>query len=181
MSNLCKVKSGDPLEIPAETFNAFVDAAIAHRRRQQSSTQTARDSARQTDIVLVKNSSGVDRNRFNVLGVDGPLFTPTDSADEFKNRVALDGVTPAESDHLGKFVILLEPVGSGQIGRAVASGVCAVKINVQDEGDICADVNDGQAGSLPHPGNGAQGDGLHCVTVSARLGQLTSTLAFAQL
>jgi hypothetical protein len=36
---LTKVKSGDSLRIPAATYNAFVEAARAHRERQQDSGQ----------------------------------------------------------------------------------------------------------------------------------------------
>ena len=56
-----KVKSGDPLVIPSQTFNSFIDAAQAHKARQQASGQTNRQAFRQTGIVLVKNSSGADR------------------------------------------------------------------------------------------------------------------------
>ncbi len=57
-----------------------------------------------------------------MLGIDGPIFTPVDSEDGFKNRVALVGVTPANPTHLGRFAILLEPIANGKIGQPADPG-----------------------------------------------------------
>ena len=143
-----KVKSGDRLSIPAETFNTFIDAARDHRTRQQNRGQAARPSNRSTGTILVKNASGADRDRFDVLGVDAPIFTPTDNEDSFKNQVALKGVTPSEDNHEGRFVILQEPVRTGDIGRAVVAGVTPVVVNVSDTEHGFADIADGVAGKL---------------------------------
>jgi len=150
-----KVKSGDPLVIPSQTFNSFIDAAQAHKARQQSSSQTDRQAFRQSGIVLVKNASGADRQRFDVLGVDAPIITPTDNEDAFKNKVLLSGSTPTESDHLGRFVILLVPLADGKVGMACASGVCAVHVDVQHEDHRFADIRDAEASSLQSRESGA--------------------------
>ncbi len=42
--NLKKVKSGDALVIPAQTFNTFIDAARDFRSRQQGRAQTAQQT-----------------------------------------------------------------------------------------------------------------------------------------
>ncbi len=153
--SLKKVKSGDTLRIPAHTFNTFIDAARDFRSRQQGRAQNAQPGFRQNGIVLVKNASGSDRGRFNVLGIDSPIFTPTDNEEEFKNRVALSGVTPAGADHTGKFVILLEPIANNEIGLACVHGVCPVKIDVTDEDQQYADISNGEAGKLKNSCTGA--------------------------
>ena len=89
-----KVKPGDPLILPAATYNAFVDAARDRQERQRSATNDRLPDWRQTGIVLVRNDSGADRERFDVLSVSGPVITPTNNADAFKERVAIKGVTP---------------------------------------------------------------------------------------
>ena len=144
---LKKVQSGQPLAIPASTFNSMIDAARAHRSsaRQSGGKQT---EPLRGQLVTVKNSSGADVGRFGVLGIDDVVFSSTDNLAEFQNNWALDCSEPATADHLGRFVVLAEPLASGRIGKAYVSGVCAVKIDVQDEDHTCADVNDGQAGSL---------------------------------
>ncbi len=66
--------------------------------------------------MKVKNASGEARGRFEVLGIDRPIFTPTDSLDTFQNNILLVGVVPHKEDHPGRFCILLEhwtSTGSG--------------------------------------------------------------------
>jgi hypothetical protein len=143
-----KVKSGDPLVIPAATYNTFIDAARDYLARQQDQAQSARPGARLSGIVLVRNGSGGDRGRFDVLGVAGAVFDPAAGLDAFKNCPALSGVTPSASSHTGRFVILLEPLAAGAIGQAVASGVCIVRVQVDDATLQLADVKNGDATCL---------------------------------
>ncbi len=153
---LRKVQVGDPLAIPASTFNSFIDAARDFRARQQSATSDSLQSFRQAGIVPIKNGSGEDRERFDVLGISAPLFTPTDNADEFKNRVAITGVKPTTA-HLGNFAILLEPMKNGAIARACVSGVCPARIYIEEEWHQYADVEDNQPAHLKsRPSGGAQ-------------------------
>jgi hypothetical protein len=152
---LKKVKSGDPLAIPASTFNTFVDAANDYLARQREQSQKATPAGRCAGIVLVRNDSGAARERFEVLGVSAPVFTPGVDLDAFKNTRALVGVTPTDPGHLGKFVILLEPVPAGELAQALASGVCPVRLDVKDEQDGFADVNDGTCVTLKTGPKGA--------------------------
>jgi hypothetical protein len=130
---LRKVQAGQPLAIPASAYNAFIDAAIDFRQRTAHIGQGAQPAFQQATIILVRNDSGSDRQRFEILGVDAPVIDPSYNEEEFKNRMALACVSPVVDTHEGRFVVLAEPVGSGKIGRAFAAGVCAVKINVIDE------------------------------------------------
>ena len=89
-----KVQSGQPLRIPAETFNAFLDAVRDFRNWQRSVSTESQPAVRQTGIVKVKNASGEVRGWFEVLGIDRPIFTPTDNLDTFQNNILLVGVVP---------------------------------------------------------------------------------------
>jgi len=148
MTPLKKVRKGDPLNFPASAFNAFVGAAEFTEAMKRSGGRHFTPQVRQAGIVRVKNDSGADRDRFNILGIDAPIFTPTDNEDTFKNQVALTGVEPDEDYHVGKFAILLEPIPDGKIGLACLDGVCPVKIGVEDEDHEYADVADAEAGKL---------------------------------
>jgi len=147
-SVLRKVRPGDPLKIPAGTFNTFIDAARDYQARQHQQGQGSRAAVRHSGLLLVRNDSGADRLRFDVLGVSGPVFDPAADEEAFKNQHALAGVTPTEAGHTGKFVVLLEPVAAGAIGLACAEGVCPVHIYVEDAALKFADVNNGTAASL---------------------------------
>lgn len=151
--SLRKVQAGSKLRVPAAAYNAFIDAARDYQARQRSSQQSAQAAARSSGVVLVKNASGEDRERFDVLGVDAPIFGPADNLESFKNKLALKGITPT-ANHAGKFVILLEPLKADAIGLAIAGGVSIVKVEVQAEGDRMADAADGEAGNLVSGGSG---------------------------
>jgi hypothetical protein len=144
---LKKVRSGDPLVIPAATFNTFIDAAQDFQDRQRSTSGDWRQERRQADMVLVRNESGADRGRFDVLGIAGPIIGRADNEDEFKQRVALHGVVPTES-HRAQFVVLLEPLASSAIGLACIAGVCPVRVEMINEAHRCAEVKPDDASKL---------------------------------
>ncbi len=143
-----KVQRGDRLRIPAETFNTFIDAAKDFRSRTQNVARQRQLDLPQTGVVLVKNGTNADLERFHVLGIDRPIFTPGESLFSFQDQIAFVGVTPTEGDHHGRFVVLLEPLRSGMIGRACVSGVTPVRLDVLDEEHDWADIEDGETDSL---------------------------------
>ncbi len=147
---LKKVQRGAPLVIPANTYNAFVDAAQDFQRRKLSQQSTGTPTGRHNGIILIRNDSGADRDRFDVLGVSGPVFDPATDPEAFKNYPAMTGVTPTEDDHRGKFVVLLEPVPTGKLARAVAAGVVPARVDMPDEDYPyrLADITDGSAANL---------------------------------
>ena len=182
---LRKVQAGQPLAIPASAYNAFVDAALDHRHRASRVGREARPAFRQASIVLVRNDSGADRERFDVLGVGVPVIDPADGADAFKERVALAGVVPVTGTHEGLFVVLAEPLASGAIGHAFAAGVCPARIDVPDgEGEWrCAEIAGGAMANLvAHPQGSASilwragGTGVQWAVV--RLGNASSMHVF---
>lgn len=143
-----KVQRGDRLSIPAETFNTFIDAAKDFRNRTQNVARQRQLDLPQTGVVLVKNGTADDIERFHVLGVDRPIFTPGESLFSFQDQIAVVGITPTEDDHLGRFLVLQEPLRAGMIGRACVSGVTPVRLNVLEEEHDWADIEDGETDSL---------------------------------
>jgi hypothetical protein len=151
---LHKVQRGDPLAIPASTFNAFVDAARAHRRNERSVQRANQPDRRQADIVLVRNDTAAALPRFGVLAVAGPVISPVDNADAFTERPALRGTTPSASD-IGRFVILLEPIRPATLGRACIAGICHARVEIVDETHGFADVRAGYSTELESTSAGA--------------------------
>jgi len=152
---LKKVKPGDPLAIPAATFNTFVDAAQDYLRRQRDQSRQSKPAGGQAGMVLIRNDSGADCPRFGVLGIDDVVIDPADDEDAFAGRVVLAGVTPDVDDHTGRFVVTAEPIAAGEIGRAYADGVFPANVNVFDTTHKYADVADGQIGYLASGTSGA--------------------------
>ena len=147
MDHLRKVQSRQKLEIPAATFNSFVDAARDFQQRQRDRRSKPEPYFPDSGIILVANNSGADRDRFNVLGVAGPIIPPGANLIEFKRRVTFRGVKPQES-HKCRFVVLLEPVKAGKIARAVIAGVTVVRLRIDDPLDMCCDIEPKECGYL---------------------------------
>jgi hypothetical protein len=150
---LQKVQPGAPLQIPAKTYNAFVDAARDHQQRQMSTSAGPLRDRDPANVVLVKNESGADRARFDILGIAGPIFSHADNAATFQERIALRGVMPT-SAHAGRFVVLVDALPDGGIGRAYVSGACLARVRMLDETHTAADVADGDAFKLASDATG---------------------------
>jgi hypothetical protein len=150
-----RASSGDKLQIPAAAWNACLDAAEAHRQGGAPLPANGPQQFRQADIVLVKNSSGSTVSRFGVLGISGVIFTPSAALASFQNQVAFTGVTPTTADHKGKFLICLEPIANGKVGRAWIAGVCQVQVDVADAAHKFAEVKNSDRTQLASSGSGS--------------------------
>ena len=142
-----KVISGEPLRIPAPTYNTFIDAANDFLARRHN-IAVPRPAENDSELVLVQNASGSDVDRFGVLGISDIVISPTDNPTGFGNQVALVGVTPDADDHEGRFVIVAAPIADGRIGLARVHGVSWVQVDVTDAGHQYAEVKDGDATML---------------------------------
>ena len=125
---IAHVQAGDPLIFKHQDLNLMADAANEWATRQLDQLTEEPQDDPQAGIIWVKNSTGGDRDRFDVLGIDTPLFLPDDALGEFKNRVVLDCSTPSNREHVGRFVILLEPAADGKLARACIAGVCPARV-----------------------------------------------------
>jgi len=123
-----KVKSGDPLVIPAAAYNAMLDAAVANMRSHGKPSQVRGE---QSDRVLVRNESGYPLEQFEILGIDGPVFHPRNQPDAFQQTPVLRGVVPRER-HKGKFVVVQEPASPGGVVRACVSGLTVARVYVEN-------------------------------------------------
>jgi hypothetical protein len=141
-----KVQRGQPLQIPAETYNAFVDAVRSHRSSQHDLLRDVDNQFRQSTIIKVKNTSGSDLDRFAVLAFADPIVGPTDNLQQFKNQVNLQAVVPADPSK--RFCVLMEPLANNAIGRAVVAGATPVKIDVKRESDTHAEIKPNETGHL---------------------------------
>ena len=150
MSELQKVAAGDPLSIPASTYNAMVDAAQAHRDSQAGRPDTSKDKKdiQSGNLIYVKNTSSEARKRFDIMGLGPPVISPTANQREFEARVMLQGVSPLVASHSTSFVILAEPLAKGRIGLAWVAGVCVVRVDVTDEALTHATIVDGVFSNL---------------------------------
>ena len=132
----------------------MVDAARSNAESQHDQRGESDSLLRQGDIIKVRNQSGRDLDRFAVLGIDSPIILPAVNDREFKNQVAINVVLPTEN-HAGQFVILLDPMRAGRMGRAWVSGVCPARIDVDEDWHQYVDIDAGNTDALKSKPDGA--------------------------
>ena len=154
---LKKVQPGDPLRIPAATFNTLIDVARDHLANRQNATRQPGMALPPPGVILaIRNDSGSDRDRFEVLGLDEPVFPPEDNTADMSRGPVMSCVYPVDPDHLGAFVVLLEPIASGAVGRAMVQGAVYVQVQIDDlDKADWADITDGECGHLTATAGGS--------------------------
>lgn len=139
---LKKVLPGQDLSIPAQAYNAFIDAALAHRgAKSQSVAANERQYSRHPGLVRVRNNTAGVFARFAPVGLNGVAIEPSAYLASFQNTPIFNAVAPGASTYLGKFAVLQEPLASGLVGDAVLSGITVAQISVQHATHDRADVD----------------------------------------
>lgn len=149
-----KYAKGSPLPRDAATINTFAEAARAERDRRLNRRSDDLETIRRGDLIRVKNESGSDLPRGSILGLDEPIFLPSQSFDAFLREVTFRGVTPT-SDHFGRFAVMLEPVLAGAIARGWIAGATQARVLVDDPSHTCADVTPGSTEYLTSAEDGS--------------------------
>jgi len=131
------VRSGQPLDIAAGTWNAILAAAKAEQDRQAGIGRDPQKAAPQRTIIPLKNMTAADRNRFDVAQINAPILDlATDAGKERPTAIGTipDGTTP------GKIAILLEPAKSGAVVRSCVSGVTVARVYFHEKWHKWADL-----------------------------------------
>jgi hypothetical protein len=89
---------------------------------------------RAPNIITLRNDTGLNIDRFNVVAIQGVIVHP-ESSDyarrSFEQRPVLRGIRPTRSDG-DRFAVCIEPIAAGDFGRAVIRGMFACKVRVND-------------------------------------------------
>jgi hypothetical protein len=107
-----------------------------------------------TPILAKNNTTGAVR-RWGVLSVAGVVFTPSgatgNATQQFQDQPVLSGGLPTGGS---SFVVAVEPIAAGKIGRVAVAGVVQAKINVVSESDTFATAKDGDLTQLTSASSG---------------------------
>lgn len=129
-----KVKPGQPFEVKAATWNAFIDAA-EYVKNQTNSGNFRSQSGVTSGVVLVRNEENSDFPQFGAIALADMLIKPlaADTIQEFKSRPPLfSGRRVTGSIENGPFAISLEPIPRSQVGRALLQGIIPAQIKIAD-------------------------------------------------
>jgi len=123
----------------------MLSAARAHQEGQRRLSR--KPLFHTADVVVMRNDTAGDVDRFGVLGIGEPLINPQHdlahaNQEGFQSQVAVTGLSPGEG-HRGKFGILLEPVARESIGRACVIGATVARVRMDDEDHGFADIDEG--------------------------------------
>ena len=76
---------------------------------------------------MVQNDSGGDCQEGDVRGIDDALIDPTQGDPQevqFVHLPAYSGITPADPDHLGMFIITAEPIPTARSAGGSSAASC---------------------------------------------------------
>jgi hypothetical protein len=148
-----RIEKGQPLAkaISAAAWNRAQDAAdVVLGVTPERVGEAANHWAGAANIVLVQNGTSAAVKACGILGIDGLAVQPVAGVEmpSIVTRPILYGVSATESGHANQFVITLEPIAAGKVGRAAASGVVAFRMISRDSSHKFANVKDGMSDRL---------------------------------
>lgn len=138
-----RAAKGQPLRIAARDWNDMLDLLAVDLSRRPDMR------LRDRDLMLCRNDSGADVDRFGVLHITGVVIAQADNADEFYARPVLKGDEPdAPTDYIDAWAIAYEPIKNGKYGRVIVDGVTPALIDVTDAAHRWATIKDAYATKL---------------------------------
>ena len=121
MNPLRRVKPGDPLRIPAETWNRLLDLLES----SQFAGRRGGAPAQLGPTVPVRNDSGTDVPVGGVLAVSSSAVDCTESG--WPHGWCLVGTAPGD-DGWQRIAVAADAIPAGAIGQAWIDGVCPVRM-----------------------------------------------------
>lgn len=119
-------------KIPSRVWNKMVRAADQANRFAHSQEYETTPHQKARNVILVKNTTGVDVPQYGVLAFDGVENGPNASLpsrlDSFCNNPVLTGVKPKGDDTA--WGVTLEPIKDGRVGRIAIDGAVPVMMRV---------------------------------------------------
>jgi len=156
-----KLEPGQKLNkaITARSWNRMVDATeIVLGAPQDFSADGVQGPAAPNHTILCRNDSGAAVGRWGVLAITGLVISPTGATGaatmSWETSPAVVGVTPPTGT-VGGFVVAVEPIANGKIGRAAVAGVVQAKVDVSDASHGFATPQAGSTSAFASASSGA--------------------------
>jgi microcystin-dependent protein len=136
-NNEHKSRRGEPLKIPAATWNSVVDASKAEKRGRFNNVSAFNgevvplDSIKLTNAILVRcNADYALETSFGILRLSNVVQDLTEDALDANRRLAMEGYTPNAPDNV--IAIAQTPLAFNEIGRAITSGIAMCRVKMVD-------------------------------------------------
>ena len=121
-----KVRPGQPLRITAKAWNRVLDTVST--RPEFGGGEGA--YGRINHVVQIQNTTESTVPKWGVLSITGVLNNPSSGAAslaQYQDTPILEGGSPA-GQATGKYVVAVEPIAAGKVGRAAIDGVVQLKV-----------------------------------------------------
>lgn len=153
---ITKVQPGQEIEIAASTWNSFIDAANYVSSIQSDSSGNILKGGLGGGTILVRNGESSTFPQFSAMALGDILIKPAASLQEFKCRTPVFlGRKAVEADPPQPYAILLEPIASQKIGRALLLGLVPAQVSILDtEHQFAEPIPGNSAGGMRSAGTG---------------------------
>lgn len=147
------VRPGDKLRIAAEQVN-FLNGLMRQDTGFKSGPLDGYEPGK--NIILARNNTGGDVPRWGVMRISGIEINPaTDDTRRrsFEEMPCITGAKPNTTTG-GKFVIAVEPIKDGKIGRVCAAGIVQAKVSFSSASHTRAKPKDNTVDHLESAASG---------------------------
>jgi len=157
-----RVSPGDSLKFPAVLRNEMLDTIEYVKALKRADIPDMTRLARDRGLVKIKNNSGFDRDRFDILSASKIIstITPGLNLSAWKNYPVVSGeepsplgIAPTFRGDWGRWACLLQPLRAGAIGWGLVNGVTPAKVSFYREHLAYCDIYHGYPLDKPEPAN----------------------------
>lgn len=139
MSTPRRVQAGEPFRPSASGWNAMADYVRRHQAGETGPGGPGLSGVDPVLTVLVRNDTGGDLPARSVLKPGDPVVSAVTLPHQVQAEPYFAAAAPAAATD--PFVVTLEPIKAGAVGRAAVQGVAVVEVSVADAGhDFAAPV-----------------------------------------
>jgi len=128
--DLRKVRTGEPLRIPARTYNRFIDAARAQQEGRRLFGPGQPGAAELLGIAPACNASDED----------APMHAVVELAPRSQTQGQIEFVRPGGEGGTGLYAATAEPIPAGAIGRIALSAGPHTVLVAEGESPSCGDL-----------------------------------------
>lgn len=129
-----EIQRGQTLSgIPADSWNAFVDAARKINAGGGRGNGQASSDRGSTVFVLVRNYSNTPVQAGGVIALGEIISSPTARPEVVFEGLRFDGFSPQDEPRPRFYAVALEPIGDTNLGWCVIPGATWAKVNITNE------------------------------------------------
>jgi len=148
-----RLQPGDTLsEVKAEFWNRLVDMAEEYDRTHGPGFTDPKKPPRfrQFHAIQVKNATEAYLGSGSVVALAGSVYDPAQSAqlNSFRRSPILIGGSPDVPADIGRFGVVVDPIGPDRIGWVAVDGVVSCKVDMDFQGRPYADLIGGDTAKL---------------------------------